>query len=74
MDLVGLIVALSRRMADMKQVGLTAGDLRTGRRRGQPFDLMRLLHSSMEAALDAMSPGDALAVGVKPAPDGALSP
>ena len=71
-DLVELIVALSRRMADMKQVGLTAGDLEPVAVVANPFDLMRLLHSSMEAALDAMSPGDALAVGVKPAPDGAL--
>ncbi|MEF2230596.1 MAG: sensor histidine kinase [Pseudodesulfovibrio sp.] len=71
-ELVSLIVALSTRMAEMKQVRLTVGDLEPVVLSANPFDLMRLLHSSMAAALDAMSPGDTLAAGVRPAPDGAV--
>ncbi|MDD3313101.1 sensor histidine kinase [Pseudodesulfovibrio sp.] len=70
-ELVGLTVALATRMADMKQVRLTLGDREPATLSANPFDLMRLLHSSIAAALDALAPGDTLAAGVKPAPDGA---
>ncbi|WP_419785258.1 sensor histidine kinase [Pseudodesulfovibrio sp.] len=70
-ELAGLTVALATRMADMKQVRLTLGDCAAVVLSATPFDLMRLLHESIAVVLDAMQPGDSLAVGVKSAPDGA---
>ena len=70
-EILGMTVALATRLADMKQIRLTAGDCEPVSLTANPFDLMRLLHSSIAAALDTMSAGDTLAVGVKPADCGA---
>jgi len=70
-DLLGLTVALAGRLADMKQIRLTAGDCEPVSLAADSFDLMRLLHSSIAAALDALSAGDTLAVGVKSEDGGA---
>lgn len=70
-DMLGLTVALATRLADMKQVRLTTGDCEPVSLSAVPFDLTRLLHSSIVAALDSLSAGDILAVGVKSADLGA---
>ena len=70
-EVLGLTVALATRLADMKQIRLTAGDSEPVTLTANPFDLMRLLHSSIAAALESMSAGDTLAVSVKPADGGA---
>jgi len=66
-----LTVALATRLADMKQVRLSIGDRDAVSVKANPFDLMRLLHSSIAAALDGTQPGDTLTVGVKSVKDGA---
>ena len=70
-ELLGLTVALANRLADMKQIRLTTGDCEPVSLMADPFYLMQLLHSSIAAALDSLSAGDSLAVGVKPENGGA---
>ncbi|QGY40398.1 sensor histidine kinase [Pseudodesulfovibrio cashew] len=70
-ETLGLIVALTTRLADMKQVRLTLGDCESISRKANPFDLMRLLHGAMEACLDGLAPGDSLVACVKSADGGA---
>ena len=69
-EILELTVALSSRMADMKQIGLTVADCKPASLTANPFDLMRLLHSSIAAALQSMDSGDTLTIGVFPATDG----
>lgn len=71
-EILELIVGLSTRMADMKQIRLTMEACQPAVLSANPFDLMRLLHSSIAAALDAMEPGDTLTIGVASAPTGAV--
>lgn len=66
-----LTVALTKRFADMKQVGLAVGDCEPVALQTSAFDLMRLLHSSIAAALELLDAGDTLSVSVKPLADGA---
>lgn len=70
-ETLSLTVALTERFADMKQIRLTTGDCEPVVLKANPFDLMRLLHSSIAAALETMSAGDTLAIGVKAADGGA---
>ena len=70
-EILDLTVALTTRLADMRQIRLTTGDSEPVALKANPFDLMRLLHSSIAAALDNLSAGDSLVVGVKPADGGA---
>ncbi len=70
-ELLDLTVALANRLADMKQIRLTTGRCEPVSITANPFDLTRLLHSSIAAALDKLSAGDTLAVGVKPENGGA---
>ncbi|MBC16916.1 conserved protein of unknown function [Pseudodesulfovibrio profundus] len=70
-ETLGLVVALTSRLADMKQVRLTTGVCEPVSQSANPFDLLRLLHSSIAATLETMSAGDTLAIGVKPVDDGA---
>ncbi len=70
-ETLSLTVALTTRLADMHQIRLTTGDCEPVSLAANPFDLMQLLHSSIAAALDSLSAGDTLAVGVKPADGGA---
>lgn len=70
-EILELTVALATRMADMQQVRLSLGDREPAALIANPFDLLRLLHSSIAAALDGLGQGDALAVGVKPDAAGA---
>ena len=70
-ELLQLTVALSTRMADMKQVGLAIGDCEAVSLSTNPFDLMRLLHSSLAAALESLDGGDTLTIGLTPASGGA---
>jgi len=66
-----LTVALATRFADMKQIGLTLGDSTPTSQTANPFDLTRLLHSSIAAALESLEAGDTLVVSVKPVDGGA---
>jgi signal transduction histidine kinase len=66
-----LTVALASRLADMKQVRLHIGDTSPVSQPANPFDLTRLLHSSLLAAVDSMEAGDTLVVSVKPVEGGA---
>lgn len=66
-----LTVALATRLADMRQVTLSVGDVVPTSLRGNQFELMRLLHSSIVAAFDTLKSGDSLIVGVKPVSGGA---
>jgi len=70
-ETLGLTVALSTRMADMKQIGLELGECEPATARLCPFDLMRLLHGVIAAALDTMPQGSVLTVAAKPATEGA---
>ncbi len=70
-EVLELTVALTTRFADMKQIKLTVADCEPVSISASPFDLMRLLHSSLAAALDAMAAGDTLAISVKPVDSGA---
>ena len=72
LETLGLIVALSIRMADMKQMGLEMGQCEPVTAFVSSFDLMRLLHTAIAATLDTMSQGDVLTVAVKPTADGAI--
>ena len=66
-----LAVALSTRFADMRQVKLTMGECEPVSMVASPFDLTRLLHSSIAAALDRLEAGDSLVIGVRPEGGGA---
>jgi len=66
-----LTVALATRLADMRQVKLSIGDVEPASLVGNQFELMRLLHSSIVAAFDTLKPGDSLVVGVRPVSGGA---
>ena len=70
-EILTLTVALATRLADMKQVGLILGDCSAVSQSANPFDLTRLLHSSILAAVDNMEAGDTLVVSVKAAEEGA---
>ncbi|MBG0789725.1 MAG: HAMP domain-containing histidine kinase [Desulfovibrionaceae bacterium] len=70
-EILQLTLALTTRLADMKQIRLIAGHCEPVSLKANPFDLMRLLHSSIAAALDSLSAGDSLVVGVEPAGHGA---
>ena len=70
-EMLNLAVALTMRMADMKQIGLTRGDCEPVSMAVNPFDLLRLLHSSMVAAFGSMTSGETLTIGVKPVTGGA---
>lgn len=69
-EVLELTVALTTRLADMKQIKLSVDGCEPASMLASPFDLMRLLHSSLAAALDSMQAGDTLAVGVKPSDSG----
>lgn len=71
-ETLGLIVALSTRMADMKQMGLEMGQCEPVTAFVSSFDLMRLLHAAIEVTLSTLSQGDVLTVAVKPMADGAI--
>lgn len=70
-EILELTVALTTRFADMKQVNLSLGDCEPVSMQVSPFDLMRLLHTSMAAALDSLAAGDSLIITVKPKDGGA---
>ena len=70
-EILELTVALATRMADMQQIRLSTADCEPVALTANPFDLMRLLHSSIAATLAAMEPGDTLAVGTGPGEGGA---
>jgi len=70
-ETLSLTVALTTRLADMKQIGLTMSDCEPVAMRANPFDLMQLLHSSIAASLDSLSAGDTLVIGVKQTDGGA---
>ncbi|MBI9078876.1 MAG: HAMP domain-containing histidine kinase [Pseudodesulfovibrio sp.] len=70
-ETLGLTVALSTRMADMKQIGLEQGKCEPATALVCPFDLMRLLHGVIAAALDTMTQGSVLTVAARPSTDGA---
>lgn len=70
-QILELTAALANRLADMRQVSLSVGETEPVSLTGNPFDLMRLLHSSIVAACDTLKPGDSLIVGVKPKNGGA---
>jgi signal transduction histidine kinase len=66
-----LAADLTARFADMRQIKLTVGESVPVSMVACPFDLTRLLHSSIVAAFDSMQPGDALSVSVSPDGGGA---
>ncbi|WP_207262573.1 HAMP domain-containing histidine kinase [Desulfovibrio sp. Huiquan2017] len=66
-----LAVDLTSRFADMRRIKLTVGESESVSMAACPFDLTRLLHSSMAAAFDSMQPGDTLVITVSPADGGA---
>ncbi|MGE4423285.1 MAG: sensor histidine kinase [Pseudodesulfovibrio sp.] len=66
-----LAADLTARFADMRQIKLAVGEGGPGSMVACPFDLTRLLHSSMAAAFDSMQPGDTLVVSVSPDDGGA---
>ncbi|WP_338670061.1 sensor histidine kinase [Pseudodesulfovibrio methanolicus] len=66
-----LAADLTARFADMRQIRLTVGECEPVSMVACPFDLTRLLHSSIAAAFDSMQPGDTLAVSVSPDGGGA---
>ncbi|MEZ7198710.1 sensor histidine kinase [Pseudodesulfovibrio karagichevae] len=66
-----LAADLTARFADMRQIKLTVGEGGPVSMVACPFDLTRLLHSSMVAAFDSMQPGDTLVVSVSPDEGGA---
>ncbi|EGB16651.1 hypothetical protein DND132_3448 [Pseudodesulfovibrio mercurii] len=66
-----LAADLTSRFADMRQIKLTVGESKPVSMVACPFDLTRLLHSSMVAAFDSMRPGDTLVITVSPADGGA---
>lgn len=68
---LGLIVALSTRMADMKQMGLEMGQCESTVTQVSLFELMRLLHAAFAAIMEIMSQGEVLSATVKPTPEGA---
>lgn len=68
---LALAVALSTRFADMRQVKLTLDGCEPASMVVSPFDLTRLLHSSIAAALDTLEAGDTLVIGVRPVDGGA---
>jgi signal transduction histidine kinase len=70
-EILELTVALATRMADMQQIRLSAAGCEPVSLTANPFDLMRLLHSFIAAALAAMEPGDTLAAGAGPGEGGA---
>ncbi|MCJ2163102.1 MULTISPECIES: HAMP domain-containing histidine kinase [unclassified Pseudodesulfovibrio] len=70
-EALDLTVALTTRIADMKQIRLTSGDCQAVSLVTNPFDLTRLLHSSIVAALDCMQAGDTLVIGLKSVSGGA---
>jgi len=72
LEILGLTVALSTRMADMKQVTLKIGQCEPATARISPFDLMRLLHTAITAGLNIMAQGQVLILAVKPTKRGAM--
>ena len=66
-----LAVDLTARFADMRQIKLAVDGGGPVSMAVCPFDLTRLLHSSIVAAFDSMQPGDTLVIGVSPADGGA---
>jgi signal transduction histidine kinase len=66
-----LAADLTARFADMRQIKLTVGECGPASMVACPFDLTRLLHSSIVAAFDSMKPGDTLVIGVSPDGGGA---
>ena len=71
-EILTLIVALSTRMADMKQMSLEVGDCEPTALHVSPFDVMQLLHGMIAATLETLSQGDVLTMTVKPETDGAV--
>ncbi len=71
-EILRLTVALARRMADMKQMGLEMGECEPAIVQTNPFDLMRLLHGAIAVALGCMSKDNVLSVKVQPEMDGAM--
>ena len=71
-EILELTVALATRMADMHQIRLSSAGCEPASLTANPFDLMRLLHSSIAAALSVMEPGGTLAVGAGPGKGGAM--
>ncbi|BCS89797.1 sensor histidine kinase [Pseudodesulfovibrio sediminis] len=70
-DTLSLTVALTTRLADMKQVSLSMGECPPVSLRANAFDLMQLLHSFIAAALENLTAGDSLVMSVKPLEGGA---
>jgi len=70
-EILELTTALATRLADMQQIRLTTGDCEPVSLSANPFDLTRLLHSSIAAAVDNLDAGDTLSVSVKPVNGGA---
>jgi len=66
-----LAADLTARFADMRQIKLAVDGVEPVSMAVCPFDLTRLLHSSIVAAFDSMQPGDTLVIGVSPADGGA---
>lgn len=71
LESLDLTVALSTRMADMKQMTLEVGECEHVTASLSPFDLMRLLHIVIATTLDTMSQGEILTLAVKPTEGGA---
>lgn len=66
-----LAAGLFARLADMRQVTLRLADAPPALLPVAGFDLMRLLHRAVLAALDATGKGDALTLSASATPDGA---
>jgi C4-dicarboxylate-specific signal transduction histidine kinase len=66
-----LAAGLFARLADMRQVTLRLADAPPAMLPVAGFDLMRLLHRAVLAALDAMGKGDTLTLSASAAPQGA---
>lgn len=67
-----LAVALSRRMADMKQMKLDIGAGETVTLAVDPFGLIRLLHEAMVASLEKMAPHATLLMTITASGSGGL--
>ncbi len=64
-QIVELVVALSGRMADMKQMGVAVGECCAARVVISPFHLIQLLHGVVALSLDKMAPKTTLVLAVE---------
>ncbi len=69
--LLGLMTALSKRLASMKCVTLEIGECAPATIHSDPYGLEQLVYAAISFALEGMESGGVLTLAVKPAPEGA---